>query len=96
VKVAYLSAALDEHLAHVEYYDRCRSGLGAEYLTEISASIEQIVESSTRFPSAHSSAFQRCVMRRFPFSIVFLAQDDTIVIVAIAAQRRAPDYWLHR
>jgi hypothetical protein len=67
VKVAYLSAALEEHLAHVEYYDRCRNGLGGEYLAEVSASIERIVESPVRFPSLYPPTFKRFVMQRFPY-----------------------------
>jgi len=39
---------------------------------------------------------RRRVLRRYPFTIVYLMVDDAVVIVAVAHQKRRPGYWLPR
>jgi hypothetical protein len=34
--------------------------------------------------------------RRFPFSVIYAHEEATIVIVAVAHQRRRPGYWRER
>jgi toxin ParE1/3/4 len=96
VKVSFLAAALGEQLAQVEFYNALKAGLGTDYLAEVSAAIDRISDSPTRFPAMRAPSYRRCVMQRFPFTIIFRQSAGAIVIVAIAAQRRAPNYWLRR
>ena len=42
------------------------------------------------------SGTHRFVLRRFPFSIVYCLFPDHIFVIAIAHQRRRPDYWHRR
>jgi hypothetical protein len=35
-------------------------------------------------------------MNRFPFSVVFVARDKDIIVLALAHHRRRPDYWRER
>jgi len=39
---------------------------------------------------------RRRVLRRFPYSIVFLLEPAEIVIVAVAHHKRRPGYWIGR
>ena len=39
---------------------------------------------------------RRVRLHRFPFHIFFAARDEEIVVVAIAHERRRPDYWADR
>jgi hypothetical protein len=36
------------------------------------------------------------ILRGYPYSIVYLAEPDEIVIVGVAHHRRRPGYWLDR
>jgi plasmid stabilization system protein ParE len=36
------------------------------------------------------------ILRRYPYSIVYSVQDQTITVVAIAHARRRPNYWKDR
>lgn len=39
---------------------------------------------------------RRRVLRRFPYSIFFVVENDIVIIVAVAHHRRRPGYWLPR
>ena len=39
---------------------------------------------------------RRRVLRRFPYSIVYVVEQSEIVIVAVAHHKRRPGYWLSR
>jgi toxin ParE1/3/4 len=39
---------------------------------------------------------RRLVMRRFPFSVVYLDDPDLITIIAVAHSKRKPGYWKDR
>ena len=39
---------------------------------------------------------RRRVLRRFPYTIVYVIDQGTLVVVAVAHQRRKPGYWLPR
>ncbi|MSP63343.1 MAG: hypothetical protein EXR72_23970 [Myxococcales bacterium] len=39
---------------------------------------------------------RRRVIERFPLTVVYLVRDDTLIIVAVAHQRRRPGYWMQR
>lgn len=36
------------------------------------------------------------VLRRFPYSIMYLIEAEVVVILAVAHHKRRPGYWLHR
>jgi len=36
------------------------------------------------------------VLRQFPYSLFFIIENDTVVIVAVAHHKRRPGYWLPR
>jgi hypothetical protein len=40
--------------------------------------------------------FRRSLVRRFPFAVIYRAKDETVYVVAVAHQRRRPNYWRSR
>ena len=87
--------ARDEFEKSVLFYDRRFPGLGLAFVIE--------VEVAVSFALAHPEAgvtifseFRRIVVHRFPFSIVYRTKGDIVYIVAVAHQRRHPDYWRER
>lgn len=77
------------------FYDGKFPGLGLEFATE--------VQTAVAFAFAHpeagtpvSNEFRRVIVRRFPFSIVYRTKGTFIYIIAVAHQRRHPDYWSDR
>lgn len=39
---------------------------------------------------------RRCLLARFPYGLIFVADQDAIVIIAVAHLHREPRYWIDR
>ena len=79
----------------VDYYDACQEGLGLEFAREVHSAIENICD----FPLAWAPLSQntrRCLLRRFPYGVVYQLKAGEIVIIAIMQLNRKPDYWRKR
>ena len=95
MKYRFLDEAEAEFIEHVAYYEEEREGLGLEFAHEVFAAINRIV----RFPAAwspYSNRSRRCLLRRFPFGIVYQIIDEEIVIFAVMQLNRKPGYWRER
>lgn len=79
----------------VDYYDGCQYGLGLEFANEVYAAIETIC----RFPLAWtplSEKTRRCLLKRFPYGVVYQPKGGEIVVIALMQLSRKPDYWSKR
>lgn len=89
----FLTPALVEIREAAEYYDERVSGLGADFLDEMEAAVERMLQ----FPEAWGklgNEFRRCHLRRFPYSIIYSIQaDQEMVIVSVFHQSREPRSW---
>jgi toxin ParE1/3/4 len=94
--IVFDSEANDELHAAASYYEEQRTGLGDEFMAEVQQAVERIGQTPQAFPTHESSGVRKCVLRRFPYTIFFLEEDDRIWIAAVAHQRRRPGYWSHR
>ncbi len=95
MKARFLQVAKRELDDAVDYYNREKPGLGYEFLWEIFFAIDRIKQ----FPQAWQTFYEdarRCIVRRFPYGIVYVQEKDVIVILAIAHLHRNPDYWIDR
>lgn len=66
-----------------------------EAIVEALAAIERI----RRFPDGwHPMGpdLRRCLLRRFPYGLIYGKEDADIVLVAVAHTRRRPEYWRGR
>lgn len=79
----------------VDHYEGCQEGLGLEFAEEVHSTIRSIC----RFPYAWaplSKNTRRCLMKRFPYGIVFQIKGDEIIIVAVMHLSRKLGYWIKR
>jgi hypothetical protein len=77
------------------FYESRMAGLGRSFAAEI----ERTLFLLTQYPSAGAaddSGCRRVPIARFPYSIVYRQQQDIILVVAVAHQRRRPGYWRRR
>jgi plasmid stabilization system protein ParE len=77
------------------FYESRMPGLGRSFAAEVQRTIYLIRE----FPDAGSPVGRerrRVVVARFPYSIVYQLGAESFVIVAVAHQRRRPNYWRQR
>jgi hypothetical protein len=95
MKVRFFKVAQLELDAGVEYYNVERRGLGYEFLWEVFFAIDRIKQYPNAWQLFEQDA-RRCLIRRFPYGIIYIHEDDLILIVAIANLHRNPNYWCDR
>ena len=89
----FLTPALVEIRDAAQLYEARVSGLGADFMDEVDATIERIIE----FPEAwgmFGEQYRRCHLRHFPFSVIYLIQGDEILVVSLFHQIRPPRSWM--
>ena len=87
-------AAVEAETSRAWYFERSAS-VAASFLEELDAAIHAIRESPSRWPPIHGR-YRRFVLHKFPFSVVYVARDGFIEVIAIAHHRRKPGYWSAR
>lgn len=78
-----------------QFYNGKFFGLGVAFVIEVQAAVA--------FAFSHPEAgmlipggFRRTLVRRFPFSIIYRSKGERVYIIAVAHQRRHPEYWCDR
>jgi plasmid stabilization system protein ParE len=88
-------AAREEFRETVRWY-RARSGIaGTEFRIAVTKAVREIVEVPHRWPK-YLHGTRRFVLLRFPLSVVYLDDPDSVMIVAVAHSKRRPGYWRNR
>ena len=78
-----------------EFYRLRQTDLDEEFLAEIAAAFDRIVQFPHSAPAVGRGA-RRLVLSRFPYVIVYRVQGEQIRIYAVAHQKRRPGYWRKR
>jgi plasmid stabilization system protein ParE len=89
-------AAEAEFLESVGYYESKVSGLGNAFIQEFEALIRLISESPKAWQIELQPNIRRVPLHRFPLSIIYRDKPDGIQVLAVAHDRRRPQYWLGR
>lgn len=95
MKISFLDAAQSEFDDAIDYYDQRSLGLGFEFAEEV----EQALERIEHYPEAWSplsSRVRRCLVNRFPYSVIYEIRPEIIIIVAIQHHHQEPESWRAR
>jgi len=93
--VRFHDAARVELLNEIRYY----TGISPKLGERLAIAVEQATQLASEFPdvgTAYKYGTRRVFPRKFPFSIVYIAREAEVYIVAVAPFRRKPDYWRAR
>jgi len=61
----------------------------------VHATIERIID----FPSGWTpldDTFHRCLVKQFPYALIYTVLDQVLIITAVMNLHRKPDYWRDR
>ncbi len=94
-KLIYAPKAKAEIKEAAEYYEGCKEGLGQAFLVEIESTIKRISQSPLTWRKI-SGQFRRCLTKRFPYGIIYSAEENEIFIAAVMHLKRKPEYWKKR
>jgi toxin ParE1/3/4 len=88
--VVYRQAVRLEILSAARLYEGQRRELGSLFLDEI-ARIETHISDAPRLYQLVDSGVRRAVLRRFPFGLFYLEEEQRIVVLACLDLRRDPE-----
>ncbi|MES0492178.1 MAG: type II toxin-antitoxin system RelE/ParE family toxin [Leptospirales bacterium] len=96
MKYFFHPAAEAEHLEIIAYYESKKPGLGASYLEDFELGAASICDMPNLFPVDKQPDIRRMNLIKFPFTVIYREFSRSIQVLAIAHQRRRPQYWLGR
>lgn len=88
-------AQKDFHQAF-SFYEEQFAGLGKEFTRCVDAKTAEIRRNPKQFQVIYKEKVRRALVSRFPFSIYFIDDSDSIKVIAILHQSRNPDKWKSR
>ena len=88
-------AAQKELTEAAAFYDRERPGLGDRFIKEFERVVALLIE-HPELDARVGEGRRVAVLNRFPFRLVYALEGSGIRIIAVAHQKRRPDYWRGR
>jgi hypothetical protein len=91
------AAVAEARAARLRYLDR-DPAVATRFVAEYTRGIERIRAHPQRWPTyPHSTGdFRWCRFRRFPYALIYEVFPSVTHVLAVAADRRPPGYWLER
>jgi plasmid stabilization system protein ParE len=95
MRLSYHPDAEAELVEAARFYERKLPGLGGLFRTEFDTAVTRILEAPTRWRIVEMD-IRRFLMQRFPYSILYRIEGETVRILVVKHHRRHPDYWKGR
>jgi plasmid stabilization system protein ParE len=87
--------AREEFRNAVRWYRAQNLLASSEFRVAVSDAIRVVARQPRRWPK-YLFGTRRLVIQRFPFTVVYLDDPDSVTIVAVAHSKRKPGYWKNR
>lgn len=94
-EIAFHTDAAEEMRAAAAYYETRERGLGDQFLEEVEEGLQRIQQFPRLWPT-YEGEYRRCLLKRFPFGLIYRTAPEQIFIVAVAHLHRRPGYWKSR
>jgi plasmid stabilization system protein ParE len=92
---AFLPEADEEFREAARYYESEAPGVGLAFIAEVHRVISIII-SHPRASRKIRGPIRSKVLLHFPYSLLYSIEENTLLIVAVAHQKRRPIYWHRR
>ena len=79
-----------------DWYEEQSEGLGLEFLRAIEACLSGVMRNPFGYTVVKVPNVRRAVVRRFPYALFYLVDDEAIVVIAVFNVKRRPIDWLRR
>jgi len=93
--VVFLAEAEAEFKEAQAWYEERTPGLGQAFVTNVQAAIQRIRRAPVQFPAVDGEV-RRALIRRFPYGVFYLNEEDRIVVIAVYHSSRDPKEWRSR
>jgi toxin ParE1/3/4 len=97
VRLVVLPGAALEAEEAAAFYESRREGLGERFLARVDEAVQRALET----PHQHQRwglrpDVRRVRVKRFPYLVFYLVENDELLVTAIAATAQEPGYWFSR
>ena len=89
-KVIVRPEAEDDLKATFSWYEDKRIGLGYDFLLQVDAGINFINRNPEIHPIEYRGA-RKHLIKRFPYKIIYLVEEERIIVLAVLHGKRSPD-----
>ena len=95
MRPAFHPEAAAEFEEAVQFYRQRGRKLAGRFAQEVRTAIGKIVTTPNRWRILEADV-RRCLVRVFPYAVLYTIEADYILILAIMHGKRRPGYWRHR
>ncbi len=95
MRLIFHPAALQEYADAVNYYAQIRIDLAQTFINHVENTVNQIRESPNRYPVLKKD-IRKAFIQKFPYTLLYRFENETILIFALMHHSRKPGYWLKR
>ncbi len=93
--VIVTQAARSELIEAQDWYEGEATGLGRRFRRAIDALMDRMSDNPRQFPNVFKNV-RRALLRRFPYSLFFVLEDDALIVIACFHASRDPSQWQKR
>ena len=95
MRLTFHPEARDEFVAAADYYSAAVPGLGDRFLLAVRRTLDMVLTHPTSGAPRRATA-RRVLVTGFPYDVVYQVREDLVEVLAVAHQRRRPNYWRKR
>ena len=77
------------------WHENQREGLGADFSLCFEEALEKVRRNPEIYPLIHKTV-RRGLMRRFPYGLFYVVEEETVVVIGVLHARRDPTSWQSR
>jgi len=87
IQVFWRADALEDFDEAFHWYEEQRPGLGLEFARDLDSHIERLPSFPRAFPVVFEG-LRRAILKRFPFGLYYLLEDERIVVFGVLHLKR--------
>ena len=95
MKTEFLPEADEEFREAARYYESEAAGVGIAFIAAVHKAVSEVLVFPLAAPVVRDSVRKK-VLRHFAYNLYYSVAADILVIVAVAHQRKRPNYWRAR
>jgi hypothetical protein len=96
MKLLQFHPAAESEMAEAAlWYETQQTGLGKRFLASVQETLNRVEIDPQLYPFVDDDV-RRCLIKTFPYGVLFRVHEDCVVIMAVMHLHRAPDYWKGR
>ncbi|MFT7721502.1 MAG: type II toxin-antitoxin system RelE/ParE family toxin [Roseateles sp.] len=92
MRIVFRPQARQEVLDAADWYRQRAPGLDRDFLLAVDAAVQAAASRPLAHPLVEDNV-RRVLVKRFPYTVVFDALPDELVVIAVFQHRREPTAW---